>query len=412
MKNRTKPEGKPFYNTIIPQDWEIRKLIDCCKIKGQYGINASAVEYSDELPTYLRITDIDDDGNYTDIKKVSVSGNDTDKFILEQGDIVFVRTGATVGKNYLFNKKDGKLIFAGFLIRFRPDERILSPQFLRNFTLTKTYWDWVKTISMRSGQPGINAEEYGSLQIPLPSPGEQKAIVDFLITWDIAIDKMQRQIIQLKHRNKWLIQQLLSGKKRLKGFNEKWKEIHIRDVAEEVSIRNKKNEHLTVLSCTKYNGLIPSLEYFGKKIFSDDLSTYKIVPLGHFAYATNHIEEGSIGYQDKFEEALISPMYTIFKTDSTINDGFLFRLLKSHHLIFQYNARMEGSIERRGGLRWDAFSIIKIHLPAKIEQTAIVEVLQTADNEVRLLKTVLNKLKEQKKGLMQVLLTGQTRLKF
>jgi type I restriction enzyme S subunit len=86
---------------------------------------------------------------------------------------------------------------------------------------------------------------------------------------------------------------------------------------------------------------VPSLEYFGRKIYSDDLTTYKIVSKNCFAYATNHIEEGSIGYQNKYEKALISPMYTVFKTDGTIDDKYLFKLLKTHYYIHEYQKRME-----------------------------------------------------------------------
>ena len=150
---------KPFYNSTIPSDWEVKKLGECCLTKCEYGINAAAVEYSEELPTYIRITDIDDDGNYSAIKKASVNDENSGNFVLSKGDIVFARTGATVGKTYLYNEKDGELVFAGFLIRFRPNEKILLSQHLKNFTDTKSYWDWVKTVSMRSGQPGINAEE-------------------------------------------------------------------------------------------------------------------------------------------------------------------------------------------------------------------------------------------------------------
>ena len=403
---------KAFYNTTIPSDWEVKKLVDCCLIKGEYGINAAAVEYSAKLQTYIRITDIDDDGNYSAIKKVSVNNENSKNFILEKGDILFARTGATVGKTYLYNEKDGELVFAGFLIRFKPDGNALLVQHLKYFTDTKTYWDWVKTISMRSGQPGINAEEYGSLKIPLPPLPEQKAIAYILGLMDSAINQNNQLIAQKELRKKWLMQNLLTGKKRLKGFNGLWKEIHIRDVSTEVSIRNKADKQLIVLSCTKYDGLVPSLEYFGRKIFADDLSTYKVVPKNHFAYATNHIEEGSIGYQEILDEALISPMYTVFKTDSSINDTFFYKLLKSHKLVYQYQNRMEGSIDRRGGLRWDAFSIIKFHIPSYEEQTAIAQALQTADKEIQLLKTKTEKLRQQKKGMMQVLLAGKKRLKI
>lgn len=410
MNNNTTYKDSPLGK--IPSDWEVKTLGEVCLLKGEYGINASAVEYSDELPTYIRITDIDDDGKYTAIKKASVDDENSQNFLLKKGDIVFARTGATVGKTYLYNENDGDLVFAGFLIRYRPNDCFLLPQHLNYFTSTKPYWDWVKKVSMRSGQPGINAEEYSSLKLPLPSVLEQTRIAEVLSAWDKAISNVQATIDQVELRNKWLMQELLSGKRRLKGFSGEWKRIHIHEVTKEVSIRNKDNKQLTVLSCTKYDGLVDSLEYWGRQIFSEDISTYKIVPRCHFAYATNHIEEGSIGYQNVCDEALISPMYTVFKTDKSVNDEYFFKLLKSHRMIYEYNARMEGSIDRRGGLRWEAFSIIKVNLPSLEEQTAIAQVLQAAASEVEVLRSKLDKLKEQKKGLMQVLLTGKKRLKI
>jgi type I restriction enzyme S subunit len=183
----------------------VKKLKDCCLIKGEYGINAAAVEYSNELPTYIRITDIDDDGNYSGIKKVSVNDENSSNFLLSTGDIVFARTGATVGKTYLYDSRDGELVFAGFLIRFRPNGKILLPQHLKYFTSTNLYWNWVKTVSMRSGQPGINAEEYGSINLPLPPLPEQKAIAGLLSSWDEAIANTHTLIVQKELLKKWLM---------------------------------------------------------------------------------------------------------------------------------------------------------------------------------------------------------------
>jgi len=259
--------------------------------------------------------------------------------------------------------------------------------------------------------PGITRGDIFSTKIKTPPVIEQRAIANLLDTWDKSIEKLLQLIAAKEQRKKWLMQQLLTGKKRLKGFSGEWKRVHIHDISKEVSIKNKADKQLTVLSCTKYDGLVPSLEYFGRKIFADDVSTYKVVPKNHFAYATNHIEEGSIGYQNIFDEALISPMYTVFKTDNSINDNFLFRVLKSHSYILEYKKRMEGSIDRRGGLRWDEFSKIKISIPSIEEQNAIVKILLVSDKEIQLLKQKLEALKEQKKGLMQVLLTGEKRLK-
>lgn len=332
---------------------------------------------------------------------------------LNVGDILICRLADPAGRACILpDIGEEKMITSVDVSIYRPKANCVDRGFLVASMSTANWFNEIRERCGGSTRTRIARSELGKMKIPLPPLPEQKAIAQVLSTADTAIQTTEKLIAQKELRKKWLMQQLLTGKKRLKGFSGEWKEIHIRDVAKEVSIRNKSDKQLTVLSCTKYDGLVPSLEYFGRKIFADDVSTYKIVPKNHFAYATNHIEEGSIGYQENYDEALISPMYTVFKTTGTVNDTFLFRLLKSHPLIYQYQNRMEGSIDRRGGLRWDAFSIIKIKLPSHKEQAAIAQVLQAADKEISLLKAKAEKLREQKKGLMQKLLTGKVRLKI
>ena len=262
-----------------------------------------------------------------------------------------------------------------------------------------------------SGVPTLNRNDVHVSKIAIPPIEEQSHIVKVLELWDTAIEKQSELIEKLKLRKRALMQQLLTGKKRLPGFSGEWKHVSLKSFATEVSIKNKENKDYNVLSCTKYDGLVPSLEYFGKQIYSNDLGNYKIVPMHHFAYATNHIEEGSIGYQSKYEYGLISPMYTVFKTDKdVIDDIFLFAVLKSHHLTYLYQSMMEGSINRRGGLRWDSFSTIKIDLPPLNEQKAISAFLKDADKEIELANEKLASLQSQKRGLMQQLLTGKKRI--
>jgi type I restriction enzyme S subunit len=157
--------------------------------------------------------------------------------------------------------------------------------------------------------------------------------------------------------------------------------------------------------------LVDSLSYFGKQIFSQNLSTYKIVKRGQFAYATNHIEEGSIGYQNLHDEALISPMYTVFQTNSEIDDSFLYKLLKTETYRHIFEAMTSGSINRRGSLRWNHFAQIKLKLPSLEEQKKIAAVLKSCDAEINVLQSKLNAIRQQKRGLMQKLLTGKVRIK-
>ncbi|MFA5454776.1 MAG: restriction endonuclease subunit S [Sulfurimonas sp.] len=200
---------------LIPDEWEIVSLGKCIKNNGDYGINAAAVNLSYSLPTYLRITDIDGDGHFIEADKKSVDSPESGNFILNDGDIVFARTGNTTGKTYLYNSKDGKLVFAGFLIRFTPNQKKLIPHYLKATTETFSYWSWVETNSARTGQPGINANEYKSFKFKLPSIEEQKQIAKILTTQDKKIETEETNLAKLKELKKGLMNDLLSGKVRV-----------------------------------------------------------------------------------------------------------------------------------------------------------------------------------------------------
>ncbi|UYZ14758.1 restriction endonuclease subunit S [Brevibacillus sp. WF146] len=167
----------------------------------------------------------------------------------------------------------------------------------------------------------------------------------------------------------------------------------------------------TVLSCTKYDGLVDSLKYFGKKVFSENLTKYKVVKRNHFVYATNHIEEGSIGLQKLYDYGLVSPMYTVFKAKKEVDNNYLYFLLKTETYRRIFETMMSASVDRRGSLRWKDFSTIQIPLPPLYEQQKIAEIILTSEKEIKVLEEELKALKQQKKGLMQLLLTGKVRVK-
>lgn len=406
---------KAFYNTEIPGDWDIKKLGDCCLVKGEYGINAPAVEFSNDLPTYLRITDIDDSGNYSIDKKASVVDPDYQQFILNDGDIVFARTGATVGKTYLYDPKDGTLVFAGFLIRFRTNEEILTSLHLKYFTETKHYWDWVKTSSMRSGQPGINAAEYASLKIPLPPLPEQKAIAQVLSTADAAIHKTEKLIAQKELRKKWLMQQLLTGKKRLKGFGgEKHKKVILEEIL--IPIRNS----LVPEEKTLYKQI--GIRSHGKGIFYKDkvsgkeLGNKRVFWIEPDCLVLNIVfawEQAIAKTTDSEIGMIASHRFPMFKPkEGKLNLDFILYYFKSPRGKQLLENASPGGAGRNKTLGQGEFINQIISLPSYKEQTVIAQVLQAADKEISLIKAKAEKLREQKKGLMQVLLTGKVRLKM
>lgn len=274
--------------------------------------------------------------------------------------------------------------------------------------------------------PSVNGSRVGEIALDLPPLPEQRKIADILSTWDKALETLDALIAAKDRQKQALMQQLLTGKTRVKGFDKSggktksdrfgvypadWKKVALADIIQEVSARNSGGQNLPVLSCTKHRGLVLSQEYFGKRVHAEDTSGYRVVCRGEFAYATNHIEEGSIGYQNLVDAGLVSPIYTVFKTKGEIDDNYLFRVLKSPLLIHFYQINTSASVDRRGSLRFDEFSRIRIWIPSKPEQLAITTILDTADQELTLLRTQRSSIDQQKRGLMQRLLTGRIRVK-
>ena len=154
--------GDPIEN---PKGWEVKKLGEVAKEKLSYGSGASAVPYDNEI-RYVRITDIKDDGELNcDI--VSPNTYD-DKYLLSDGDILFARSGATVGKTFLYKEKYGKCIYAGYLIRLIPNAKIVIPSYVYGFTKSPYYRSFVAKAQNAVAQPNINAKQYSELSIPLP----------------------------------------------------------------------------------------------------------------------------------------------------------------------------------------------------------------------------------------------------
>ncbi len=189
-------------------DWEQRKLGELAS-NFEYGLNASAKEF-DGIHKYIRITDIDDSSrkfNSDSITSPDIDLSSADNYKLKNGDLLFARTGASVGKSYLYTESDGLVYYAGFLIRAR-----LKSEFDSNFvfqnTLTNDYNNFIKVTSQRSGQPGVNAQEYASFNIKTPCYDEQQKIGLFFKQLDDLITLHQRKVDFLKEQKKGYLQKM------------------------------------------------------------------------------------------------------------------------------------------------------------------------------------------------------------
>lgn len=146
---------------------------------GSYGIGASAVEYSVELPAYLRITDIRDDGTLDLSARKSVADPKASEYMLRENDIVFARTGNSTGRNYFYDSRDGEFAYAGFLIKFSLNPALVNPRYIKYFAQSKPYWDWVASFNTGSTRGNINAKTYEAMPVVLPSRVAQDSIVAF-----------------------------------------------------------------------------------------------------------------------------------------------------------------------------------------------------------------------------------------
>lgn len=172
--------------------------------KGTYGVAAPAVEYQENLPTYLRITDILDDGtlNLSELKSVKVP--DSERYMLRPNDIVFARTGGSTGRNYFYDGTDGAFVYAGFLIKFSLDPKKVNPKFIKYFCQSEQYKQWIRSFNTGSTRGNINAQTFGNMEIALPGRKQQDHLVSILESIGKKIklnkkinDNLQQQVMAL-----------------------------------------------------------------------------------------------------------------------------------------------------------------------------------------------------------------------
>jgi type I restriction enzyme S subunit len=203
----------------IPKSWEVRRLGDILAEKPSYGANASATNKDFATVRYIRITDINEYGQLRSDSTAFIKDSDADGYFLANDDLLIARTGNTVGKPYLHesNKCDSskRFAYAGYLILFRFNKERARPKYIFQYTLSKFFKDWIQENSRVGAQPNINAQEYSSFVLPLPSLKEQDSIVSILLSIDGQKQSLNKKLSQTQSLKKSLMQDLLTGKVRV-----------------------------------------------------------------------------------------------------------------------------------------------------------------------------------------------------
>jgi type I restriction enzyme S subunit len=218
--------GDPITN---PNHW-IKEPIGSLSIDGaQYGANARAVEFTDGSPRYVRITDINDSGNLSKDDIKTLDSDDWQSYKLEWGDILFARSGATVGKTYMYKETDGLCAYAGYLIRFRLDRRRVNPWFLFSATRTPYYRNWVNSKKRVAAQPNINGQEYGSFSIALPPITLQDQFAQSAQQVDAIVNATTNTKKKLNQLFELLLYSAFSG-----DLTTNWREAHMKEILQEI----------------------------------------------------------------------------------------------------------------------------------------------------------------------------------
>ena len=388
-------------------DWEEKKLGDVCSPL-TYGMNVAAVKYDGENK-YIRITDIDDESHlYKNDEFVSPDGELDDKYLVGENDILLARTGASVGKSYLYDKKDGKLYYAGFLIKAHVKSE--NSKFIFYQTLTDRYAKWVQVTSMRSGQPGINANEYSEFMVYVPSLPEQQKIAEFLSTIDTVIEKQKESISAWEERKKGVMQKLFSQEVRFKADDgndfPEWEEKKIDDVAtcfagatpstkipeywEDGTIRWMSSGEVN-------NGQIHDTEKRISQLGFDKCSTKMVKP--------NTVVMALAGQGKTRGMVAITrvPLCTnqslcAIETNDDICDDYLYQYLQTQYNNLRLISSGDGT---RGGLNLKLVGGYIVGVPCLAEQQKIADCLSSLDEVIEKQKATLAAWEELKKGLLQ-----------
>jgi type I restriction enzyme S subunit len=405
---------KTLYHTEIPSDWEIKELKNCSEFITK-GATPTTYGFSwvEKGILFLRSECVSERG--IELGAAMFISEEADKMMnrssLNDEDILMTITG-NIGRVCILPKDFPKANINQHIARIRIKNDICNRSFIFQYLKQGKIQNEYLKITTGQAYPQISLEQVRDTKISLPPLPEQRAIAQVLSTADSSIHTTEKLITQKELRKKWLMQQLLTGKKRLKGFEGEWKFVRFKEIYSSIKQKSGDTKYL-VLSVTK-DGIVSQAEYFNKEIASEDTSPYLVVRKGDMVMSGLNFWMGSIDVLSEYEVGMVSPAYKVFEIHNPkISAEFMKRYVRSEIMLqcLLGSSVVGASIVRRN-LDKETLEEWSFKMPPKEEQIAIAQVLQTADKEISLLKAKSEKLREQKKGLMQVLLTGNVRLKI
>jgi type I restriction enzyme S subunit len=388
--NQHIPSGyKPSPLGIIPEDWEVKRLGEVCTFLDSQRIpikDADRGKMQGQYPYYGASGIIDYVNDYIFDDDLILLGEDGANISTRSTPLAVLVSGKVWINNHAHVLKTNK----GY-----------NRYYICNYLESLSYDKY----NTGTAQPKLNQEVCEKIPILVPGEEEQNCISNLLTLWDTAIAKQTALIEQLTLRKRGLMQQLLTGKKRLKGFSGEWKRIKAGEIFKSISVKGNGSEVL--LSATQEYGVIPRDQLEGRVTMpTGDTNSFKLVEVGDFVISLRSFQ-GGLEYSE--HRGIVSPAYTVLKPIVEIDKPYYRYYFKSSEFIGHLAIAVIG-IRDGKQISYDDFCFVKIPYPNIDEQKAISAVLLQSDKEIEIQKQKLTALQEQKKGLMQVLLTGKRRV--
>lgn len=390
---------------IIPEDWEVKRLGDFSTFfSGGTPKSGNPLFYNGNIP-FIRSGEIECDKTEMFLSKEGLSKSSAK--VVEKGDILYALYGANSGQCAI-SKINGAINQAILCIRPNAERYyILSVLQLNKDLYYNSY--------LQGGQGNLSADIVSNYKIALPPLAEQKRICNLLSLWDTAIAKQTALIEKLTLRKRGLMQQLLTGKKRLKGFEGEWKRIKLGDIAVRITRKNEEDNQ-NVVTISAQRGFVVQTDFFNKSVASETLDNYFLVHKNEFCYNKSYstgYPMGAIKRLKTFDKAVVTTLYICFALKGETTNIDFFEQYCESGILNKELIKVANEGGRAHGLlnvTPDDFFNMNMIVPTIKEQNAIASVLIQSDQEIELANKKLAKLQEEKKGLMQVLLTGRKRI--
>ncbi len=402
---------------ILPNKWQIIPLEELAEVRSGVTLSQKVILDGVELP-YLRVANVQDGKiDLTEIKNVTVEKNKVERFLLKKGDILLTEGGDfdKLGRGAVWQGEIEPCLHQNHVFAVRIKGKLL-PEFFAALTRTHHGRTYFLSCAKRSTNlASINSSQLKRFPVILPPLAEQKKIAEILSTWDEAISAVDKQLENCRLQKKALMQQLLTGKNRLPGFSGEWKAKRLSSFCKRITERNNGHCSLVATISAQY-GLIRQEEFFNKSVASETLDNYFLLRKGDFAYNKSYslgYPMGAIKRLNRYQEAVVTSLYICFRLDETKADSDYFEFFFDSGLLDKSLTQIAAEGGRAHGLlnvRPDDFMGIQILFPPLEEQKAIASVLSTSARQIEMLEQKLNALQEEKKSLMQQLLTGKKRV--